>query len=125
MKCCICESEENTHVVASRFGAMSDCYCIECLKQGKENYHYMVSYFSCVGEKMENFNESYQKEAIRQLELHGKTIGEFELDLKRVNEEMNNYFDNMMDSEEWNDEEESILDDTLPCGCRSHCVCNE
>lgn len=89
MKCCVCGSEKDIHVCSSRFAPMSSAYCEDCLRQGKENYNILVSYYSCAGEKMEDFNEGYRNEAIRQLQMHDKTIEQFELDLKQLNERMN------------------------------------
>ena len=93
LSCCVCNSEENVHVVSSMFGPMSDAYCMECVNKGKDKYEYMVAYYSLGGTKMSDFNEHFQKIAIIQCELHNKTIEEFEKDLKKSEEDFMKYYE--------------------------------
>ena len=103
MKCCVCGSQEKVHVCSSAFAPMSNAYCENCLREGKEDYNVLVAYYSCAGENMDDFNEGYRNEAIRQLQMHGKTIEQFESDLRQSNERMNElgqYHDEYMEEHE-------------------------
>jgi hypothetical protein len=93
MECCVCgnKKQDELHVVCSTYGAMSECFCAECIKSNKENYSSMLCYYSCAGTKMSDFNETYANHALEQLKMHGKTVEEFESDLRKKNDEMNEW----------------------------------
>lgn len=87
LKCRVCGKPENRPteehvVVGSVFGAFSYTLCKDCLKQGKEDYHNMVSYIACAGRWPDDINEAYQQEVRRQLKLHNKTEEEFAKDVE-------------------------------------------
>lgn len=88
--CAACGKEvENTTTVCSAFGAFSFGVCDECLIECREPYGMMLCEIAWTveGEFPKGINEIYQKEVLRQLKLHGKTVEQFNEDIKETHAE--------------------------------------
>jgi hypothetical protein len=86
-KCDVCGKEAETFVVCSSCGAISFAYCSECLRDGLEPYDALVGMGLYSDEIVEIFK---QQILLPSLKFHGKTLAEFDADVKRLDEE---YYD--------------------------------
>lgn len=86
-KCNVCGKEAETFVVCSSCGAISFAYCAECLNGGREPYDALVG----MGLTSDMINKPYKEQILLpSLRFHGKTIGEFNADVIKMDEE---YYD--------------------------------
>lgn len=87
-KCDVCGKETETFVVCSSCGGISFAYCAECLRAYREPYNALVG----MGLTSDFMNQTYkQKVLIPSLKFHGKTIEEFNADVKKADEEYYNW----------------------------------
>jgi hypothetical protein len=85
--CAACGKEvEKITTVCSSFGGYSFGLCDKCVTEMREPYNLMVADIAMVtvGDFPNGVNEVFQKEVMRQLELHGKTVEEFNKDIKEM-----------------------------------------
>lgn len=85
---CDCCGKPAVGVYASTMGAISFAYCKDCLNKGIEPYWAIVSYVSCGCNSYEEMNNIYKKIVKTNLDYYGKTIEEFNKDIKKCNEDM-------------------------------------
>lgn len=86
-KCDVCGKEAETIVCCSSCGAISFAYCPECLNAGREPYDALVG----MGLTSDILNNTYkQKILLPSLNFFGKTLAEFNEDVKKMDDE---YYD--------------------------------
>ena len=95
--CSVCGKSTNVVVCASVFGATSYAYCEHCLSNYLEPYDAMVDYISCAGLFPDDINEQYQKLCRHILKELGVPEEKFIEDVKRVNEEMDAFYEEYCD----------------------------
>ena len=82
-KCDVCGKEAETFVACSACGAISFAYCRECLNEGLEPYGALVGMDLYFDEISEDFK---QEILLPSLKLHGKTLTEFDADVKQFDD---------------------------------------
>lgn len=86
-KCEVCGKEAEIFVVCSTCGAISFAYCQDCLNQGIEPYDALVG----MGIPSNYINKTYKNSILYpSLKFHGKTVEEFDADVKKADDE---YYD--------------------------------
>lgn len=104
-KCEVCGKEAETFVASSSCGAISFAYCRECLSQGIEPYDALLGmglYYADIGK---SFKEQI---LLPSLKFHGKTPEEFDVDVKKSNDEYLEWAKKQQNSKE-NENNEHIL----------------
>lgn len=82
-KCDVCGKEAETVVCCSSCGAISFAYCQECLNSGREPYDALVG----MGLYSDEVSKAYRSQILLpSLNFHGKTIEEFDADVKRLDD---------------------------------------
>ena len=82
-KCDVCGKEAETYVVCSSCGAISYAYCAECFNKGLEPYDALVGMGLYSDEIVEIFK---QQILLPSLKFHGKTLEEFDADVKNMDD---------------------------------------
>ena len=83
-KCDVCGKEAETVVCCSSCGAISFAYCQECLNTGREPYNALVG----MGLPSDCINKTYKQQILLpSLRFFGKTIEEFDTDVKKMDDE--------------------------------------
>jgi hypothetical protein len=85
---CDCCGKPAIEVAGSTMGAVSFAYCKECIKNGIEPYWAIISYIFCGCKTFDDMNDTYKEIVRKNLDFYGKTIEEFNQDLKKENEMM-------------------------------------
>ena len=86
-KCDVCGQETEVFVVCSSCGAVSFAYCARCLRNGFEPYNALVG----MGLYSDEISQSFKQQILLpSLQFHGKTLEEFNADVRQSNDE---YYD--------------------------------
>jgi hypothetical protein len=92
---------EDLNVCSSGLGACSFAYCNSCLHGGYEPYGAILGLLSCISiEGYLGDNEDRKAWLSKNLELHGKTMEDLIADVKRQNDEFDEWCRQMEDWEE-------------------------
>ena len=86
--CDVC-GKEATVVVASRFGAVSNAYCPECLGKGIEPYSNAISLLFCV--PYPDLWEGYQEIVFRSVVAAGHTMRDAAIEVTRLDRQYEEY----------------------------------
>ena len=90
-QCDVCGKEAVTYTVCSTCGAISFAYCQECLNNGIEPYDALVG----MGIYSNDMSKRYKNEILfPSLKFHCKTIEEFDADVKKLDDDYNEWAKN-------------------------------
>lgn len=88
-KCDVCGKEGEVFVACSSCGASSYSYCAECLDAYREPYAALVG----MGMTSDCVNKVYKQQVLLpSLKFFGKTIEEFDADVKKIDEAFTKYW---------------------------------
>ena len=90
--CDVCKNEEAVGVASSMLGPISLAYGQNCLEQGREPYWLLVNTAVCVN-GYHNGSEWFKELVVRCLDIEGKSIEDFEVDVTEGIEGMHSRFD--------------------------------
>lgn len=97
-KCDVCGKETETFVACSTCGAVSFVYCDECLNKGLEPYEALVG----MGIFFDDMSDEYREYILMpSLKVHGKTLEEFNADVKQLDADYYDWLQHQHDSVEY------------------------
>lgn len=93
-KCQVCGKQEpNTQVASSACGAISFCYCQDCLSKDLEPYSALVG----MGLNSTKLSQKFKdKVLIPSLQFHNKTIEQFDEDVNKLEASYQDYINELI-----------------------------
>lgn len=96
-KCDVCGKTTKTIVVCSSCGGISFAYCDDCFNKGLEPYDALVG----MGLYSDEVSKSYkQKILLPSLKFYGKTLEEFDADVKKLDDDYYDWLQHQDDESE-------------------------
>lgn len=95
-KCDVCGKETDVFVCCSSCGGISFAYCQECLRAGREPYDALVG----MGLISDCINQTYKQQILLpSLQFYGKTLEEFDADVKKLEADYYDWLQHQHDCE--------------------------
>ena len=101
-KCEVCGEVKEVFVRSSSCGPISLAYCEDCLRNGYEPYKLLICYLAGGVSDYNELSGGYKKLVDINIKHHGKTVEEFNNDLKE---------ENRREIEFWNRYEQEVMGD--------------